>query len=118
MTQPTVTATPWYAVHDNLVLLTRHLADEGYEGDQIASVIEKPWQWEREFRAGWAIAAHENRTGHHILNHGPDQPAYFCAYAEDGCDWEFDVDTGHVTGCDAPKGSGCSCGADAQVAGV
>lgn len=42
---------PWWAEHGNLAQLVRHLADQGYSGDDIAYVVEKPWKYENEFRA-------------------------------------------------------------------
>lgn len=41
---------PWYAVHDNLVTLTSWMADEGYDGSEIAHAVEKPWNYEDEFK--------------------------------------------------------------------
>lgn len=42
---------PWYAVHDNLILLADYMASYGYSADDLAEMIRKPWQWADEYDA-------------------------------------------------------------------
>lgn len=35
----------WYQDHRNLVALTRYMADQGYDGAEIAYAVEKPWKF-------------------------------------------------------------------------
>jgi hypothetical protein len=41
----------WFEIHDNLVLLTHHLADTGSTAAEIAYAVEKPWKFRDEFEA-------------------------------------------------------------------
>ena len=41
----------WYEDHENLVMLTSYLADNGANGAAVAHAVEKPWNYEDEFRA-------------------------------------------------------------------
>ena len=41
----TVSDTPWYAYHENIITLTRYMAENGYEPDSIAYAVEKPWKY-------------------------------------------------------------------------
>lgn len=52
---------PWYEDYDNIVLVVRHMADEGFSPRQIAEVVEKPWKYESEYRAAKAAKAREAR---------------------------------------------------------
>ncbi len=45
-----MTAPRWFQVHDNLVTLTRWMADNGYTADDLAYAVEKPWKYEDEWR--------------------------------------------------------------------
>lgn len=120
----TTATVPWFADPANLVLLTRHLADEGCDGRYVADAVEKPWHFEPEFRAAWAIAAHE--ANGHVVHHD-GMGTYFCG--DPHCYWSIDHPEMHVADCDALKSgtdpsSGdysqgdlpCSCGTDAAVA--
>jgi hypothetical protein len=42
--------TPWFAYHENIVTLTRYIADQGYSADDVAYAVEKPWKYEKEFK--------------------------------------------------------------------
>lgn len=49
----------WWKVHDNLVFLTRYMADsDNYDAGTIADVVEKPWKWEDEYKEARAWEAH------------------------------------------------------------
>jgi hypothetical protein len=39
----------WWRDHDNLVLLTAWLAENGRSGGEVAYAVEKPWKYEDEF---------------------------------------------------------------------
>lgn len=41
---------PWYSYHENIVTLTRYLADNGWDADDVAYAVEKPWKYEEEFQ--------------------------------------------------------------------
>ncbi|MEE8177716.1 MAG: hypothetical protein V3T65_06955 [Acidobacteriota bacterium] len=49
----------WYEDHDNLVLLTRYLAAMDDSSTEIAYAVEKPWKFEKEFKAAQEWAAQE-----------------------------------------------------------
>jgi hypothetical protein len=107
---------PWYAQHDNLILLTAHLAeDSSVRGSTIAHAVEKPWNYEDEFRAAWAIREHETATDH-AVHSDEREGTYYCGALGNGkseCAWFFDK--GHVGSCDsltAPE-INCDCGTDA-----
>lgn len=40
---------PWFADHSNIVTLTSWMAENGYDPDDIAYAVEKPWKFEEEF---------------------------------------------------------------------
>jgi hypothetical protein len=44
----------WWQDHDNIVLLTRHMADTGETADTVADAVAKPWKFEDEFVIAWA----------------------------------------------------------------
>jgi hypothetical protein len=48
---------PWYAIHGNVVMLTRYLADQGYEATEVAYAVEKPHKFEVEFEKAKAAFA-------------------------------------------------------------
>lgn len=39
----------WYTNHENLVTLAYWMADHGYNADDMARMIEKPWSYGSEF---------------------------------------------------------------------
>lgn len=41
----------WYASHENIVILARHLADQGEAASTVAYAVEKPWKFTEEFEA-------------------------------------------------------------------
>ncbi|MCW2902271.1 MAG: hypothetical protein JWO67_4536 [Streptosporangiaceae bacterium] len=41
---------PWYADHANLVLLTAHMAESGYDASEVARAVEKPWAYADEYQ--------------------------------------------------------------------
>jgi hypothetical protein len=43
------TEAEWWTVHDNLVILTRWMADNGWTPSEIARCVEKPWSYTAEF---------------------------------------------------------------------
>lgn len=91
MTADPAVELPWYAVHANLVLLTRYLADGGWEAETIADAVEKPWKYEPEYRAARAVADHEHaHPRHHVewLSH-QGANAWYCTAGDDGCDWAY-----------------------------
>jgi hypothetical protein len=51
MTAPLIVtdAPKWWQVYDNVVLLTRWLADNGHDAQQVAYAVEKPWKYGDEF---------------------------------------------------------------------
>jgi hypothetical protein len=56
--------TPWWEVHENIVFLTRSMADsDNYDAAIIADVVEAPWSYETEYQEAraWeaAVAAGE-----------------------------------------------------------
>ena len=40
---------PWYAHHENLVLLVHFLAENGNSGQEVADAVEKPWKYRDEY---------------------------------------------------------------------
>lgn len=83
--------TAWCDVHDNLVLLTRWLADAHYGGSGVADAVEKPWNYDREFICAKMVAAHEQ-----------ENPSGDCSVVTDGdyryhcggtteCNWAIDA---------------------------
>lgn len=40
----------WYGDHSNLVMLTAWLADHGRDAQEVAYAVEKPWDFEEEYR--------------------------------------------------------------------
>ncbi|RPJ71765.1 MAG: hypothetical protein EHM24_11205 [Acidobacteria bacterium] len=51
--------TPWWQVYDNLVFLTRAMADsDNHDASAIADAVEKPWQYEAEYQEFRAWEAH------------------------------------------------------------
>ena len=40
---------PWFTDHSNLVTLTSYMADNGYNAEDIAYAVEKPWKYEDVF---------------------------------------------------------------------
>jgi hypothetical protein len=52
----TDTAAPaWWQSHDNMVTLTRYMADNLHGADDIADAVEKPWK----FHDVWLLAQEE-----------------------------------------------------------
>jgi hypothetical protein len=50
--------TEWWTVHENLVFLTRFMADsDNYDAGTIADVAEKPWKWQTEYAEARAYEA-------------------------------------------------------------
>lgn len=43
-------ADDWYANHENLVTLTRWMADDGRSAYEVADAVEKPWKFTDEFK--------------------------------------------------------------------
>jgi hypothetical protein len=41
--------TPWFLYHENIVTLTRYMAEKGCSADEVAYAVEKPWKYEEEF---------------------------------------------------------------------
>lgn len=39
----------WWEDHDNLILTSRWMADNGYDASDLAYFIEKPWKYEDEY---------------------------------------------------------------------
>jgi hypothetical protein len=48
------TEAEWWNVHDNLVTLTRWMADNDHDSSEIADAIEKPWKYGPEFAQAMA----------------------------------------------------------------
>lgn len=46
---PVLEELPWYAHHENLVLLVHHLAENGNSGQEVADAVEKPWKYRDEY---------------------------------------------------------------------
>jgi hypothetical protein len=46
----------WFMEHDNIVLLAHFLADNGASAKEVASAIEKPWNYESSFNEAKAEA--------------------------------------------------------------
>lgn len=44
----------------DLILLTRHMADDGYDADSVADAVEKPWKYADELQAARDAIAYEN----------------------------------------------------------
>lgn len=58
----------WWETHDNLVQLTRWMADNGSSADDLASVVEKPWKYTPEYEYMLALqcpAGGEHEWGEH-----------------------------------------------------
>lgn len=46
----------WHDVHANMVLLTSYLADHGSDAGTVAHAVEKPWNYQDEFKlALWEL---------------------------------------------------------------
>jgi hypothetical protein len=41
----------WWSDYDNIILLTRYLADRGDPAEEVAYAVEKPWKYEEEFES-------------------------------------------------------------------
>lgn len=39
----------WYEIHDNVVILTRYMAEHHFTADEIADAVEKPHKYGEEF---------------------------------------------------------------------
>jgi len=66
---------PWYAIHDNIVLLAHYLADRGDDAKDVAYAIEKPHKYEDEYNAARAAldaehAVHDDALRTHMMKHG------------------------------------------------
>jgi hypothetical protein len=48
-TDPAGKEAGWWIRHSNMVTLTRWMADNGYDADQVAYAVEKPWKHTAEF---------------------------------------------------------------------
>lgn len=46
----------WFQRHEAIVLLTSHMADEGYSAQDIAYAVEKPWKYEDIYSLAVAAA--------------------------------------------------------------
>ena len=42
--------TDWYEKHDNIILLTAWMADNGFPAKEVAYAVEKPWKFADEFQ--------------------------------------------------------------------
>jgi hypothetical protein len=40
---------PWFGDHSNIVTLVSYMADNGYNAQDIAYAVEKPWKYEDVF---------------------------------------------------------------------
>ena len=45
---------PWFTYHENLVTLTRYMAENEYSAEQVAYAVEKPWKFDEEFELAQA----------------------------------------------------------------
>lgn len=47
----------WYTEHANVVLTGRWMVADGWEGDEIVSLFERPWNYDDEFKhaAAWLV---------------------------------------------------------------
>lgn len=89
----------WFEDHDNLVTLTRWLADSGYSARNIADVIEKPWKYDDEFAMAHTVNTHEHANNHTVYKNDD-----FDVYCND-CEWTAKLE-------DARQEYGwCRCGA-------
>lgn len=43
------TTAPWFTDHANLALLAAWMLGDDYTGRDVVKMLEKPWNWEREF---------------------------------------------------------------------
>lgn len=77
----------WFTRRDNLVTLTSWLAANGHSAKDIARAVEKPWDYEPEFRTAAAATEHERATGHQVWSKDNDHGVY-CNEIDD-CGWEF-----------------------------
>jgi hypothetical protein len=56
--KPSVPEPLWYMDHSNIVTLATYLADRGDDAHDVVRAVEKPWNYEDEYReALQAIAA-------------------------------------------------------------
>lgn len=50
----------WWESHDQVAATARFMADNGYDGNELANFIEKPWKWTDEFVKAEAAYAEDS----------------------------------------------------------
>lgn len=77
----------WFEDRANLVLLLEWLTDRGYAPESLIHAVEKPWQYEGQFRVAQAVRDHEfaNLSGDCVCRTVDDDVAH-CTGTK-GCHW-------------------------------
>jgi hypothetical protein len=52
-------ALDWWEINDNVVLLTRYMADHGYDAHAVAYAVDKPWKFKDEYQEARKELAHD-----------------------------------------------------------
>lgn len=84
----TVTA-PEPTTHDDLVVLTAWMAQQGYAAHTVAEAVEKPHKWVPELRVARAILDHERENPLHTCRPEASDYYWYCDGGPQHCPWTF-----------------------------